>query len=126
MSQPVDRSILTHFATLNDPRQSAKVLYPLTEILLLGLAATIAGADDFVEVTLWVEQHQAFLRRFFPYALGIPSHDTMCDVFAAIDPDRFRVCFQDWVKDLHDGAPELIAIVGKTSRRSHGHQQFSF
>ena len=41
MSQPVDRSILTHFATLNDPRQSAKVLYPLTEILLTG-----AGGDD--------------------------------------------------------------------------------
>lgn len=121
MFTPVHRSILTHFATLNDPRQSAKVLYPLQEILLLALAATIAGADDFVEVTLWGEQHQAFLRRFFPYTLGIPSHDTMCDVFAAIDPDRFRACFQDWVKDLRDGAPELIAIDGKTSRRSHDH-----
>jgi predicted transposase YbfD/YdcC len=119
MSQSVDRSILTHFAALKDPRQCAKVLYPLMEILLLALAATIAGADDFVEVTLWGEQHQAFLRRFYPYALGIPSHDTMCDVFAAIDPDLFRVCFQHWVKDLRDGAPELIAIDGKTSRRSH-------
>jgi predicted transposase YbfD/YdcC len=119
MSEPVHRSILTHFAALKDPRQCAKVLYPLTEILLLALAATIAGADDFVEVTLWGEQHQAFLRRFFPYALGLPSHDTMCDVFAAVDPDLFRVCFQDWVKDLRDGAPELIAIDGKTSRRSH-------
>lgn len=52
MSAPLDRSILTHFAGLNDPPQCAKVLYPLTEILLLALAATIAGADDFVEVTL--------------------------------------------------------------------------
>jgi predicted transposase YbfD/YdcC len=119
MSQPAPRSILNHFAALPDPRQCAKVLYPLREILLLALAATIAGADDFVEVTLWGEQHQAFLRRFFPYAFGIPSHDTMCDVFAAIDPELFRVCFQDWVKDLRDGAPELIAIDGKTSRRSH-------
>jgi predicted transposase YbfD/YdcC len=121
MSQPADRSILTHFAALKDPRQCAKVLYPLTEILLLALAATIAGADDFVEVTLWGEQHQAFLRRFFPYEAGIPSHDTMCDVFAAVDPELFQVCFQAWVKDLRDGAPELIAIDGKTSRRSHDH-----
>src|SRR5450755_3948692 len=119
MSQPEHRSILAHFAALKDPRQCAKVLYPLREILLLALAATIAGADDFVEVTLWGEQHQVFLRRFFPYEAGIPSHDTMCDVFAAIDPDLFQVCFQDWVKDLRDGAPELIAIDGKTSRRSH-------
>ena len=58
MSQPVERSILTHFAALKDPRQCAKVLYPLTEILLLALAATVAGADDFVEVTLWGEQHR--------------------------------------------------------------------
>jgi predicted transposase YbfD/YdcC len=119
MSLSTDRSILTHFAAVKDPRQCAKVLYALTEILLLALAATIAGADDFVEVTLWGQQHQAFLRRFFPYVLGIPSHDTMCDVFAAIDPDLFKVCFQDWVEDLRDGAPELIAIDGKTSRRSH-------
>lgn len=119
MSQPIDRSILTHFAALKDPRQCAKALYPLREILLLALAATIAGADDFVEVTLWGEQHRSFLRRFFPYEAGIPSHDTMCDVFAAIDPDLFRVCFQDWVKDLRDGASEQIAIDGKTSRRSH-------
>jgi hypothetical protein len=80
MSQPAPRSILNHFSALQDPRQCAQVLYPLREILLLALAATIAGADDFVEVTLWGEQHQAFLRRFFPYEFGIPSHDTMCDV----------------------------------------------
>ena len=40
------------------PAQCAKVLYPLTEILLLALEATVAGADDFVEVTLWGEQHR--------------------------------------------------------------------
>jgi hypothetical protein len=55
MSQPLSASILSHFAALEDPRQHAKVLYPLVEILLLALAATIAGADDFVEVSLWGE-----------------------------------------------------------------------
>ncbi len=85
----------------------------------MALAATIAGADDFVEITLWGEQHLGFLRRFLPYENGIPSHDTMCDVFAAIDPELFKACFLAWVEDLRDGAPELIAIDGKTSRRSH-------
>lgn len=75
MPSHIHPSILTHFASIEDPRQSARVLYPLTEIPLLALAATIAGADDFVEVTLWGEQHQSFLRRFFPYEHGIPSHD---------------------------------------------------
>lgn len=119
MPQPMSRSILTHFATLEDPRQHAKVLYPLVEILLLALSATVAGADDFVETTIWGEENQAFLRRFFPYENGIPSHDTLCDVFAAIDPALFKTCFLAWVEDLRDGAPEVIAIDGKTSRRSH-------
>lgn len=119
MSQPDPASVLTHFAALEDPRQRAKVLYPLVEILLLALAATVAGADDFVEMSLWGEENQPFLRRFFPYENGIPSHDTLCDVFAAIDPGLFKSCFLAWVEDLRDGAPEVIAIDGKTSRRSH-------
>jgi hypothetical protein len=43
-------SLLGHFAELKDPRQLAKVLYPLPEVLLLVLCATLAGADDFVEI----------------------------------------------------------------------------
>lgn len=93
MSVPVSVSLLDHFAALSDPRQHAKVLYPLPEILLLVLSATIAGADDFVETTLWGTEHLAFLRRFYRYESGIPSHDTLCDVFAALDPELFKACF---------------------------------
>ena len=119
MPQLPPRSILTHFATREDPRQHAKVLYPLVEILLLALSATVAGSDDFVETALWGQENQSFLRRFFPEENGITSHDTLCDVFAAIDPAVFKTGFLAWVEDLRDGAPEVIAIDGKTSRRSH-------
>ena len=84
------RPAVDHVAALSDPRQHAKVLYPLPEILLLVLAATIAGADDFVETTLWGTAHLAFLRRFYRYESGIPSHDTLCDVFAALDPELLK------------------------------------
>ena len=73
MAAPVSAPLLDHFAALSDPRQHAKVLYPLPEILLLVLAATIAGADDFVETTLWGTEHLAFLRRFYRYDGGILS-----------------------------------------------------
>ena len=49
----------------------AKVLYPLPELLLL-LCGTVAGADDFVELALWGGEHLPFLRRFLPFARGIP------------------------------------------------------
>jgi predicted transposase YbfD/YdcC len=120
MSDAARPCFLTHFAALRDPRQSAKVLYPLSEILLLLLCATIAGADDFVEITLWGRERRDFLCRFLPYERGIPSHDTLCDVIAAIDPAVFKTCFMAWVEELRDDGPDVIALDGKTSRRSHG------
>ncbi|PRD40381.1 ISAs1 family transposase, partial [Phyllobacterium phragmitis] len=44
------KALLDQFGSLEDPRQSWKVLYPLAEILLCVLCATMAGADDFVEI----------------------------------------------------------------------------
>ncbi len=112
-------SLLEHFSALEDPRQSWRVLYPLDEILLLVLCATLTGMDDFVEMALWGEQRLNFLRRFRPYERGIPSHDTLNDVMNALDPDLFKACFTAWVEGLREDEPDIIAIDGKTSRRTH-------
>ena len=117
-------SLLDHFSVLRDPRQGGKVLYLLPEILLLVLCATLAGANDFVAVRLWGEQALPFLRRLLPYEDGLPSHDTLGDVMNALDPELFKECFLSWVEALRfspseaDG-PEIIAVDGKTSRRTH-------
>ena len=112
-------SLLDHFSTLRDPRQSWRVLYPLQEILLLVLCATLTGMEDFVEIKLWGEQRLDFLRRFLPYERGIPAHDTLNDVINALDPELFKGCFSAWVEGLREAEPDIIAIDGKTSRRSH-------
>ena len=123
MPQPAGISRVEHFAALEDPRQAAKVLYPLPEILLLLLSATLAGADDCVEIELWGREQLAFLRRFLPYKHGIPSHDTLTGVLAALDPALFKACFVRWVEGLCEVEPDLIAIDGKTSRRTHARSQ---
>jgi predicted transposase YbfD/YdcC len=112
-------SLLEHFAALADPRQAWKVVYPLPEILLAVLCATIAGAEDFVEVRRWGTMHLAFLRRFCPYADGIPSHDTLNDTLNALDGELFARCFSAWVEGLREIEPDIVAIDGKTSRRTH-------
>ena len=122
-SEPSTPAFLAHFSALSDPRQAVKVLYPLPEILLLFLCATIAGADDFVEIALWGREKLEFLRRFRPFAHGIPSHDTLCDVIAAIDPALFKQCFMEWVAELRADEPDCIAVDGKTSRRSHNRRK---
>ena len=120
-------ALLDHFARLDDPRQSAKVVFPLPEIMLLVLSATIAGCDDHVEVCEWGRERLDFLRRYLLYRDDIPSHDTLTDVVNALDPEMFKSCFMDWVAGLRDSDPtvpearelEVIAIDGKTSRRTH-------
>jgi predicted transposase YbfD/YdcC len=113
------RSLVEHFSALEDPRQAWKVIYPLPEILLLVLCATLAGADDFVEARLWGVKNLAFLRRFLPFGEGIPSHDTLNDVINALDPALFKTCFVAWVEALRESEPDLVAIDGKTARRTH-------
>jgi predicted transposase YbfD/YdcC len=119
MDRTAGTSLLEHFAALEDPRQTAKVLDPLPEILLLLLAGTLAGADDFSEMEFWSNEQLAFLRRLLPYQHGIPSHDTLGEVVAALDPALFKACFVSWVEGLRETAPDIVAIDGKTSRRSH-------
>ena len=89
---------LGSFGALHDPRQQAKVLYPLPEILLLCLCAVLGGADSWVEVALYGQHKLAFLRRFLPYEHGVPSHDQLGNVFARLDAQQFQSCFIAWVE----------------------------
>jgi predicted transposase YbfD/YdcC len=113
------RVLLAHFSALEDPRQAWKVVYPLPEILLCVLCATMAGADDFVEIERWANSKLEFLRRFLPFARGIASHDTLNDVINALPSDLFSECFVSWVSGLRDAAADIVAVDGKTSRRAH-------
>ena len=112
------RSLIEHFSGLEDPRQAWKVEYPLAEIMLLVLCATLAGADGFVDIRLWGKTKLDFLRRLLPFKKGIPSHDTLNDVMNALDPALFSECFVAWVEDLREDEPDIVALDGKTSRRA--------
>lgn len=109
---------LEHFEALEDPRQQAKVVYPLDEILFLSLCAVLSGADSWVEVAAYGERKLAFLRRFLPFASGTPSHDQLGIVFAALDSQQFQGCFIAWVGAVKKAVKGVVAIDGKTLRRS--------
>jgi predicted transposase YbfD/YdcC len=109
---------LGYFRELPDQRQAGKVTYPLDEILLLALLAVLAGAEGFTDIARFGEKKLALLRRFRPFAAGTPSHDHLGDIFATLDAAAFRRCFVAWVAGLTKTPAELIAIDGKTSRRS--------
>lgn len=111
-------SWLGFFEEVPEPRQKAKVLYPLPELLLCCLVAVLCGAEGWVEVEEYGEAKLEFLRRFLPFAHGIPSHDTFSDVFNALDRERFKAAFIAWTAALQQNIREIVAIDGKTLRRS--------
>jgi hypothetical protein len=74
-------------------------------VSVTGNPASGFSCEDFVETTLWGTEHLSFLRRFYCYDSGIPSHDTLCDVFAALDPELFQSCFLAWINGLRDDGP---------------------
>jgi predicted transposase YbfD/YdcC len=109
---------LEHFKDLPDGRQSAKVKYPLEEVLLLCLMAVIAGAETITDIARFGQKKVAFLRRFRPFREGTPAHDHLGDILATLDPEAFQRCFVAWAAGLI-GVPEgVIAVDGKSVRRS--------
>lgn len=111
-------SFLAYFNELPDPRQAVKVVYPLDEVLLLALLAVLAGAEAFTDIARFGEKKLALLRRFRPFRDGTPPHDRIGDIFAALDAERFQHCFVVWVASVTGTPAGVIAIDGKTVRRS--------
>jgi len=103
------------------PRQAVKVVYPLDEVPLLSLLAVLAGAEAFTDIARFGDKKLALLRRFRPFLDGTPPHDRIGEIFAALDAEYFQRCFVAWVAAV-SGVPQgVIAIDGKTLRRS-GHK----
>jgi predicted transposase YbfD/YdcC len=118
LPKPRLRSLLEHFAEIGDPRQSWKVMYPLREVILLVVCATIADCDDYDEIALWGETHLDFLRGLSEFHFGVPCEDWLRDLINRIDPALFRACFEAWVAERWPQAAGLVALDGKTSRGS--------
>jgi predicted transposase YbfD/YdcC len=125
-AKPQLRLLLDRLGAIKDTRQSWKVAYPLREVLFLVVCGTIASGDDYDDIVDWGEAHLSFLRRFAEFHHGLPCSDWLRTVMNRLDPELFAACFSSWVADCWPNKPGLVAIDGKTSRRSqdrkHGHK----
>src|SRR3954452_2924645 len=119
LTDPHRRSLLDHFSAVPDPRQAWRVAHPLPEVLLLVVCGTIAANDDYDDIVDWGEAHLSFLRRFSAFHFGLPCADWLCTLMNRIDPDLFSACFLSWVREWLPEVLDLVALDGKTARRSY-------
>lgn len=110
-----------YFTTLEEPRRTSKgrFFYPLEEILFLSISAVVSGSDSWTTICLFGEIKLDWLRKFYPFKYGIPSHDVLGKVFARLDDKEFAKCFSNWVNSISELTKgEVVAVDGKTIRRS--------
>lgn len=122
MSSEVENSValLEHFKELEDPRVEYLVEHKLIDIIGLTICAVICGADSWVEIELYGKAKQEWLKRFLELSNGIPSHDRIARLFAALNPEMLQSCFLNWVRSIAKlSKGEVVAIDGKTLRHSY-------
>jgi predicted transposase YbfD/YdcC len=117
----LSENFLGHFSTVKDPRKETRnKRHKLGDILVLALLGVICGADDWVSVEEFGEEKKDWLKTFLELPNGIPSHDTIGDVFSRISIREFESSFLSWVNAcVTSSGGDIIPIDGKTLRRSH-------
>ena len=120
MEETLGTSIVEHFSEVTDPRIFLKIRHKLVDIITMTLCAVISGADEWVEIAAFAEEREEWFETFLELPGGIPSHDTFGRVFSLLDPKEFGNCLIHWIRDIFPiNDPDIIAIDGKTPRRSH-------
>ena len=112
-------ALLDHLGEIDDPREPWRVAHPLTEVLLMVVCGTICDCDDYDLIAAWGERHLDFLRRYLPFDHGVPGGRWLTILMNRIDPGLFSAAFTAWVREAWPERLDLVAIDGKTSRRSH-------
>jgi predicted transposase YbfD/YdcC len=106
------------FSELRDLRPSGSRRHDLLEVLMIALCAVLSGGRTAVDMAVFAEAKQEFLRKFLPLTNGVPSHDTFSRLLKQIDPNQFRACFQKFVARFDESCGGVIAIDGKTLHRT--------
>lgn len=106
--------MLELFEQLEDPRVERTKQHKLIDIVSITLCAVLCGCNDWEEIELFGKNKESWLRTFLALPNGIPSHDTINRLFAALSPSSFQEVFLQWVEQvatLSEG--RIISIDGK-------------
>ncbi len=106
------------FEGVPDPRTGNARRHELIEVLMISLCATLCGAESCVDMAQFGVAKEGTLRRFLRLEHGVPSHDTFSRLFRLLDPQAFHAAFQGFMEAFASARGEVIAIDGKSLRRS--------
>lgn len=115
-----DKTLQEVLEGVEDFRQEKSIEHKLTDILIITILATICGASGYVQIYKYAEAKYEWLKTFLELPNGIPSAYTIRRVMMNIDPKQFHAAFIEWVQIICRKVSGLVAIDGKTARRTKG------
>ncbi len=116
-------SIGSFFESLADPRDTRNRRHQFLDIVIIAVCGVVCGCDGPTAIRRWAVARAEWLEGFLSLPNGIPSRDCIRNLLMAVQPEAFQRCFQEWITHAltseDDGPNRLVAIDGKTLRRSH-------
>jgi predicted transposase YbfD/YdcC len=113
----------SYFESLSDPRHTRNRKHRLIDVVVIAVCGLVCGCDGPTAIHRWATNRRDWLNGFLTLPNGLPSRDCIRRVLIALQPEAFQRCFRDWIADALEpdpiGSARLIAIDGKTCRRSH-------
>ena len=91
-------AITEAFSRVKDPRGDHLERFSLPDILVLVVSGMLAGCEDWVGIEDFGEQRAEWFQAQGLSVQGTPSHDTLGQVFRALDANMLRTCFAGWVQ----------------------------
>ena len=118
--------IIGYFDSLEDPRDTVNRKHPLVSVVLIAILAVLSGAGGPTGIARWAHCKADFLKSVLALPNGVPGKDVFRRVLGLLQPAAFQACFAAWLEALRDRAAQatevdqpVLAVDGKTSRRSH-------
>ena len=110
---------MEHFEHVKDPRRDQGKRHKLEDIITLTISGIVCGANNWVEIEEYGKSKREWLSTFLELPHGIPSHDTLSDVFGRVNPVEMEQGFHSLVKSIAEIiGQEQIQIDGKVLRGS--------
>jgi predicted transposase YbfD/YdcC len=103
---------------IEDPRRENSVIYPLYEVLFIVLIAVMCGATSYKRIEMVALNREKWFRKYLKLEYGIPKSNTYRYVLMRFEPAKLHKLFADWMKCVVTNLCGVVALDGKTARRS--------
>ena len=113
-------TLTSYFNDMDDPRGGNAPRHNFCDLMTISLLCALCGGETAVDMELFGQMKEDFLREFLELPHGIPCHDAYSRIFRLMKPSSFQAFFDKFRADFAAGAAEepAIAIDGKEMRRS--------